>query len=58
VRGADTGKPALAPQSPGLAQGLCANFADDHEMLEHAMIVYDALYAWRRGQEQLLVGRQ
>lgn len=61
VRGADTGKPELTPQSPGLvalSQGLSANFADDHEMLEHGMIVYDALYAWCRGQEQPLVDRQ
>jgi rhodanese-related sulfurtransferase len=59
-RGADTGKPELTPQSPGLAalsQGLSANFADDHDMLEHSMIVYDALYAWCRGQEQPSVGR-
>jgi rhodanese-related sulfurtransferase len=60
VRGADTAKPGLTPQSPGLvalSQGLSANFADDHEMLEHGMVVYDALYAWCRGQEQPSVGR-
>jgi rhodanese-related sulfurtransferase len=51
VRGADTGKPELAPQSPGLlamSLGLSALFEDDHVMLEHGMIVYDALYAWCR----------
>ncbi|HEY3920014.1 MAG TPA: chromate resistance protein ChrB domain-containing protein [Stellaceae bacterium] len=51
VRGADTGKPALTPQSDGLlalSQGLSAIFADDHEMLAHGMTVYDALYAWCR----------
>ena len=49
VRGADTGKPDLALQVPGLlaiSQGLSRNFSDDHEMLKHGMVVYDALYAW------------
>jgi rhodanese-related sulfurtransferase len=49
VRGADTGRPDLAPQVPGLlavSQGLSRNFSNDHEMLEHGMVVYDALYAW------------
>jgi len=51
VRGADTGKPELTPQSPGLlaiSLGLSANFQDDHAMLEQGMVVYDALYAWIR----------
>ena len=49
VRGADTGHPELTPQSPGLlalSLGLSANFPDDHEMLAHGMVMYDALYAW------------
>ena len=49
VRGADTGKPNLTPQSPGLlaiSLGLSVLFEDDHVMLQHGMIVYDALYAW------------
>jgi len=49
VRGADTGKPELTPQSPGLSAislGLSVNFADDHAMLEQGMVIYDALYAW------------
>jgi rhodanese-related sulfurtransferase len=49
VRGADTNRLALAPQAAGLAAislGLSRNFADDHEMLEHGMVMYDALYAW------------
>jgi len=25
---------------------LSVNFPDDHAMLEHGMVVYDALYAW------------
>ncbi len=51
VRGADTGKPELTPQSPGLlaiSLGLSVNFPDDHALLEHGMVVYDALYAWIR----------
>ena len=53
VRGADTGKPELTPQSPGLlalSQGLSMTIADDMVQLEHGMIVYDALYAWCRQQ--------
>ena len=51
VRGADTGRLDLAPQSAGLlavSQGLSILHRDDHEMLEHGMRVYDALYAWCR----------
>jgi hypothetical protein len=49
VRGADTGRLDLAPQAPGLlalSLGLSALFEDDHEMLRHGMVMYDALYAW------------
>ncbi len=49
VRGADTGRPDLTPQSHGLlaiSLGLSRNFADDHAMLRHGMVIYDALYAW------------
>lgn len=49
VRGADTSRPDLAPQSAGLlaiSHGLSAQFADDHECLARGMLVYDALYAW------------
>ncbi|HJW82251.1 MAG TPA: chromate resistance protein ChrB domain-containing protein [Acidiferrobacterales bacterium] len=49
VRGADTDRPDLAPQSPGLlaiSQGLSRNIADDHAMLRYGMILYDALYTW------------
>jgi len=51
VRGADTARLALAAQAPGLAAislGLSRNFADDHEMLRHGMVMYDALYTWCR----------
>ncbi len=56
VRGADTGRPDLAPQSAGLlavSLGLSLNIADDHRMLEQGMVVYDALYAWcKRGKNE------
>ena len=48
VRAADTNRLDLSPQAPGLlaiSQGLSKNFPDDHEMLAHGMVVYDALYA-------------
>ena len=54
VRGADTARLELAPQSPGLlalSLGLSANFPDDHAMLEHGMVMYDALYAWCRDRQ-------
>ena len=54
VRGADTGKPELTPQSPGLlalSHGLSTVIIDDAVQLEQAMILYDALYAWCRAQE-------
>jgi rhodanese-related sulfurtransferase len=57
VRGADTAKLELAPQAPGLAAislGLSRNFKDDHEMLKHGMVMYDALYTWcKEGQDEL-----
>ena len=57
VRGADTAKLDLAPQAAGLAAvsiGLSRVFSDDHEMLKHGMVLYDALYAWcREGQEEV-----
>jgi len=49
VRGADTDRYDLAPQCAGLlaiSLGLSHNFTDDHEMLKHGMVMYDALYAW------------
>jgi rhodanese-related sulfurtransferase len=51
VRGADTSRHDLAPQCGGLfaiSLGLSANFPDDHEMLKHGMVMYDALYTWCR----------
>ena len=51
VRGADTSRLDLTPQSAGLyalSLGLSRNFGDDHEMLQQGMVMYDALYAWCR----------
>jgi len=49
VRGADTARLDLAPQCAGLlaqSLGLSALFPDDHVMLQHGMLMYDAYYAW------------
>ena len=49
VRAADCGQPQLAKEAAGLlaiSKGLSLNFEDDHEMLRHGMVIYDALYAW------------
>ena len=63
VRGADTSRHDLAPQCAGLfsiSLGLSANFPNDHEMLEHGMVIYDALYTWCRqfaGGDPQLAGK-
>jgi hypothetical protein len=31
-----------------ISLGLSRCFSDDHEMLKHGRVVYDALYAWCR----------
>ena len=49
VRGADTARLDLTPQSAGLyaiSLGLSQSFANDHKMLSHGLVMYDALYAW------------
>lgn len=54
VRGADTDHLELAPQSAGLlalSLGLSRLHADDHAMLETALPLYDALYAWCRSAQ-------
>ena len=52
VRGADTGKPELAPQAAGLlavSLGISVlSSGDDAASLERGFPVYDALYAWLR----------
>jgi hypothetical protein len=49
VRGADTDRLDLAPQSAGLnaiSLGLSRTIANDHELLRHGLVMYDALFAW------------
>lgn len=49
VRAADTDSFHIAPQAAGLfaiSAGLSYNIKDDHEMLKHGMVIYDALYSW------------
>ena len=56
VRGADTDRHDLTPQSAGLlaiSMGLRDLSPDDHEVLRHGFVIYDALYAWaskRKGE--------
>ena len=51
VRGADTGRPEVAPESAGLlaaSLGLSRMYADDLEQLEAGIPLYDAFYRWCR----------
>jgi len=51
VRGADTARPDLAPQSAGLlaaSLGYSRMYRDDLPQLEAAMALYDAFYRWCR----------
>jgi rhodanese-related sulfurtransferase len=51
VRGADTAKPDLAPEAPGLlaaSLGLSRMFSDDLQQLEAGMALYDAFFRWCR----------
>lgn len=51
VRAADTNRFELAPQAAGLwaiSAGLSHTIADDHQMLEVGLKLYDALYAWAK----------
>ena len=51
VRGADTARPDLAPQTAGLlaaSLGLSRMYADDLEQLEAGMLLYDAFFRWCR----------
>jgi hypothetical protein len=52
VRGADTARPDIAPEAAGLhavSLGLSVLAGDDdHVMLKHGFMVYDALFAWLR----------
>ena len=54
VRGADTDRLELAPQCAGLlalSLGLSRLYEDDHAMLQAALPLYDALYAWCRSAQ-------
>ncbi|MER9210468.1 chromate resistance protein [Mesorhizobium sp. M0663] len=54
VRGADTDRHDLTPQSAGLlaiSMGLRDLTPDDHEVLKHGFVIYDALYAWASGRK-------
>ena len=49
VRGADTARLDLTPQSAGLhaiSLGLSRTCPDDHDMLRAGLVMYDAFYAW------------
>jgi len=49
IRGADTDRLDLAAQCAGLlaiSLGLSQLFPNDHELLPHGLVLYDALYAW------------
>jgi rhodanese-related sulfurtransferase len=51
VRGADTDRPELAAQAPGLlaaSLGLSRMFSDDLEQLGAGMLFYDAFFRWCR----------
>jgi rhodanese-related sulfurtransferase len=51
VRGADTARPDLAPEAPGLlavSLGLSRMHSDDLAQLEAGMAVYDGFYRWCR----------
>ena len=51
VRGADTARPDLAPEVPGLlaaSLGLSRMYADDLAQLEAGLLLYDAFYRWCR----------
>ncbi|MDR3390764.1 MAG: chromate resistance protein [Sulfuriferula sp.] len=61
VRAADCGAPQLSKEAAGLlaiSKGLSLNFADDHEMLKHGMVIYNALYAWCSGTPLKQVARR
>jgi hypothetical protein len=51
VRGADTDRHGIAPESAGLhaiSLGLAHNHDDDHALLQQGLVIYDALYAWAK----------
>jgi hypothetical protein len=56
VRGADTDRHDITPQSAGLEaifSGLSYNFEDDQELLKFGITIYDGLYSWAKHLYQL-----
>jgi AraC-like DNA-binding protein len=56
VRGADTDRHDLAPQSSGLwaiSAGLAENINDDYELLKKGMMIYDGLYTWAKALQNV-----
>jgi hypothetical protein len=54
VRGADTNRHDLTRQSAGLlaiSTGLRDMTPDDHEVLRHGFVIYDALYCWAKARQ-------
>jgi AraC-like DNA-binding protein len=61
VRGADTDRHDISPQSSGLwaiSAGLSHNFKDDYELLKRGMLIYDALYSWAKYLQKEKHGQQ
>lgn len=55
VRGADTDRHEITPQSAGLEaifSGLSFNFDDDHQLLNFGSTIYDGLYSWAKHLHQ------
>ncbi|MCW2858264.1 MAG: sulfurtransferase [Marmoricola sp.] len=51
VRAADTGRPELLPEAPGLmaaSLGFSRMFDDDLAQLDAGMLLYDSFYRWCR----------
>ena len=51
IRGADTDRHDISPQSSGLwaiSAGLAYNTTNDEELLKKGMIIYDGLYSWAK----------
>jgi AraC-like DNA-binding protein len=56
VRGADTDRHDIAPQSSGLwaiSAGLAENINDDYELLNKGMMIYDGLYTWAKALQNV-----
>ncbi len=60
VRAADTARPDLSPEAPGLlaaSLGLSRMYSDDLEQLDAGLALYDAFYRWSRdATDELITG--